>query len=129
MTLIVLSVSLTCHARDFRFDSVRIWLAFGEDYRGNPTNKEAAAPEVIAYAPFVAPQNWSPSDEAIEKTAHKTTALGAEKFIKADIGVEKEDKRSFTRTHFDRGSADWILNQDQKPCGVNWYCEQNDLQK
>lgn len=52
MTLVVLGVNLFSHARDFRIQSVRIWLSFGED-ETRPTNLAAARPVVVAYAPFV----------------------------------------------------------------------------
>jgi hypothetical protein len=129
MTLIVLSVSLHCHAQDFRFQSVRMWFAFAEDDCSGAPNKEAAAPEVVAYAPFVAPQSWNPSDEGIESTTGTNAAIGVEYYAKGNFERKNEVKQSFTRTHFDRGSADWMVDEDQRTNGVNWYCEQNDLKK
>lgn len=129
MSLIILSVSLNCHAKNFRFQSVRMWLAFGEDRGPKSSSTEDAAPEVVAYSPFVAPQDWNPSEENIEKTNATGVALGGEKYVKAEAECKQEIKRSYTRTHFDRGSADWMVDEDQKTYGVNWYCEQNDLQE
>ncbi|KAI2615578.1 hypothetical protein GGS26DRAFT_597166 [Hypomontagnella submonticulosa] len=129
MTLVILSVSLDCHARDFRFQSVRMWLGFDEDHHAEPPNTEEAAPEVVAYAPFVAPQSWDTSEEEVEKTSDVGGTAGAEYFAKADVEFKKEVKRSFTRSHFDRGSADWMVDDNQRTYGVNWYCEQNELQK
>ncbi|PTB62990.1 hypothetical protein BBK36DRAFT_23295 [Trichoderma citrinoviride] len=127
MSLIVLSVSLDCHKKDFRFESVRIWLAFDEDQGAIPPNSEDAKPEVVAYAPFVAPQNWHLSEEKIEEKTTKRGALSIEQGPKAGLELSKEIRRSHTRTHFDRGTADWMVDKNQRAYGVNWYCEQNHL--
>ncbi|KAL7803581.1 hypothetical protein V8C44DRAFT_343877 [Trichoderma aethiopicum] len=127
MTLIILSVSLDCHQKNFRFESVRIWLAFDEDQGANPPNSEDAKPEVVAYAPFVAPQSWNLSEEEIQEKTARRGALGVEQVSKAGVELSKETQRTHTRTHFDRGTADWMVDDNQRAYGVNWYCEQNQL--
>lgn len=59
MTLIVLGVSLSCHARNFRFQSFQIRLGFGEDDQCNPADAIKACPQVVAYAPFVQEERWN----------------------------------------------------------------------
>ncbi|KAI9773357.1 MAG: hypothetical protein M1840_007572 [Geoglossum simile] len=126
MTLVILSVSLNCHARNFRIQSVRMWFAFYEDDKVEPRNTEKAAPEVVAFAPFVEQETWNKSEEEIEETTSYSGNAGVEKV--ANVDGKKEVNRSYTRKHFDRGSADRLIDND-KVYGISWYCEQNDLQK
>ncbi|KAF4545352.1 uncharacterized protein LTHEOB_5185 [Lasiodiplodia theobromae] len=127
MSLIILSVKLDCQKRNFRFQSARMWLSFGEDCGATPPDGEAA-PEVLAYAPFVASQNWNLSDENIENTTATGATLGADQYVHANLELKKEVKRTSTRTYFDRGSADFMVEEDRSH-GVVWYLEQNELQK
>ncbi|KAI1102143.1 hypothetical protein F4804DRAFT_313987 [Jackrogersella minutella] len=128
MTLIVLGVGLDCQAQNFRFESVRMWLGFYEDDEADPPNTEPAAPQVVAWAPFVQQEHWDEAEEAIEQNDVKGGAVGVEYVAKAEAKLERETKRSYTRKHFDRGSTDRLVHDD-KVYGINWYCEQNGLQK
>ena len=64
----------------------------------------------------------------MEGTRNFSATAGVEKVGKVGVEMKGEEKRSFTRKHFDRGAAELMVANDMA-CGVNWYCEQNDLQK
>jgi len=129
MTLLVFSVKLNCHSPKFRFQSVRMWLAFDEDDKADPPNTaELARPTVVGYAPFVRDEEWNASEESIAKTTSYGGELGASYVVSATVNTGRETERSHTRKHFDRGSADPMVDDEQRLYGVNWYTEQNKLQ-
>ncbi|KAI2472222.1 hypothetical protein F4781DRAFT_7745 [Annulohypoxylon bovei var. microspora] len=105
-----------------------MWFAFGEDSKINPPNEEKAAPEVVAFAPYVQQEMGEEDPEELEETNSLGVTVGAEQVGKVAVEGKREAKHSFTRKHFDRGTAELIVSDD-KAYGVNWYCEQNDLQK
>lgn len=120
MTLLIFAVNLNCHSRDFRFQSVRMWLTFDEDRKAKPPNVEKASPTVVGFAPFVMDESWNYSTEGIvEKTAYGGE-LGVEYVVAPKINANQEIERSYTRKHFDRGSADPLIDEEQRFYGVNW---------
>ncbi|SPO03472.1 uncharacterized protein DNG_06155 [Cephalotrichum gorgonifer] len=122
MTLLIFSVKLNCHSSNFRFQSVRMWLAFDEDNKAVPPNTEKASPAIVGYAPFVRDEMWNESSEDIvEKNAYGGE-LGVEHMAAAKANTSKEKERSYTRKHFDRGSADPLVDAEQR-----LYMEQNKL--
>ncbi|KAJ8130631.1 hypothetical protein O1611_g2994 [Lasiodiplodia mahajangana] len=128
MSLIVLSVRLNCHARNFRIQSARMWFAFYEDKKSAPPNIEEANPVVVAFAPFVEQEinNVTPENREI---AHSVKGnIGIEKIVNVGLEGSKESKSSYVRQHFDRGTADYLVQND-RVCGINWFCEQNNLTK
>ncbi|KAL6696675.1 hypothetical protein J3F84DRAFT_304982 [Trichoderma pleuroticola] len=127
MTLIILSVRLNVQGRRFRIKSARMWFSFHEDTKRQPANKEKASPEVVAFAPYVQQFIGDQQAEQREETASFGANIGTEQYAKFELQASKEVKRSFTRQHFDRGTADYLISND-RPYGVSWFCEQNDLQ-
>ncbi|KAI0439693.1 hypothetical protein F4803DRAFT_553847 [Xylaria telfairii] len=128
MTLIVYGVGLNCHAPEFRIRSVRMWLAFYEDDKADAPNKELAAPELVAWAPFVQQNQCGESEETIEEKTTISGTAGIDYVANADANLGKEITSSYTRKRFDHGSTD-RLNHDYKTYGINWCCEQNNLQR
>ncbi|KAK5991371.1 hypothetical protein PT974_09652 [Cladobotryum mycophilum] len=131
MTLLVLGVTLQCQTPNFRYQSARMWLKFGEDTKIKPRNEEDAAPAVVAYAPFVQQEEWNPSEESVSTSTTYGGSLGIEKYVNVGVKCSTEASSSYTRTHFDRGTADILVcdtGTAQRVYGVNWYCEQNKLQ-
>ncbi|KUI69797.1 hypothetical protein VM1G_04803 [Cytospora mali] len=129
MTLLIIGVHLTCHDKDFRFQTVKIRLAFHEDDKADPPNAEKAEPRVVAYAPWVQQKIWGETDENIEETTEYSGAAGVDKVVQLDLDAKKGRKRTFTRKHFDRGTADRLIDQKTfRIYGVEWFCQQNSLQ-
>ncbi|KAF1961326.1 hypothetical protein CC80DRAFT_488627 [Byssothecium circinans] len=130
MTLVVFGVELNCHARDFRFQSVRIWVGFHEDEKADPPNSTPVKPAVVAYAPWVQQRRWNASDATITNTKGVGSTVGAEQVAKVELSGNLERQIEFTRLHFDRGTASRRVDpRSGRIFGVEWYCEQNDLQK
>jgi hypothetical protein len=120
MTLLVFKVGLSCHSHNFRFQSVRMWLAFDEDTKTTPPNTEKASPSVVGYAPYVRSETWNESTEDIVEKKDYGGELGAEYVATAKAHANKETERSYTRKHFDRGSADLLVDGEQRLYGINW---------
>ena len=128
MTLIILSVRLNVLSPHFRIKSARMWFSFYEDTKNNQANEEKAEPEVVAFAPYVEQEIGEEDLEHREDTSSFSATAGVEQMANLAIDGGRETRRSFTRKHFDRGAAEFMIAND-KPCGVSWYCEQNNLQK
>lgn len=130
MTLIVLGINLSCHTRHFRFQSVRIWLTFDEDNKRNPSDGVIAYPHVIAYAPFVQQERWNVSTANITDNRELEAGLSVNQLASVNVSGSRSHEISYTRKHFDRGSADRLYDDKTgRTYGVEWYCEQNQLQK
>ncbi|KAL6698004.1 hypothetical protein J3F84DRAFT_406350 [Trichoderma pleuroticola] len=111
MTLIVLGVNLSCHVRNFRFQSVQIKLKFHEDDKRDPADLAKAHPQVTP----------------INTEGGK---LGVDQVGQAEVSVNKSSEVSYTRQHFDRGSAHPLYNdRTGRIYGVEWFCEQNNQQE
>ncbi|KAL7933622.1 hypothetical protein V8C35DRAFT_327589 [Trichoderma chlorosporum] len=129
MTLVVLGVSLSCHDRDSRFQSVRIKLHFDEDDKRHPTDAVKADPQVVAFAPFVQQEQWNTTAASVKDNSGYGGKLGVNQFGQAEANANKSSEISYTRKHFDRGSA-YRLYDDRtgRIHGVEWFCQQNELQ-
>jgi hypothetical protein len=86
MSLIVLGFHLSCSARKYRYQSVWVWLQFGEDTAAKPSPLVRASPIVVAYAPFVKTARWN---EASAEMRRKNVVGGT---VGADYIVRMEDK-------------------------------------
>jgi hypothetical protein len=128
MSLVVLSVRLNCHASNFRIQSARMWFAFYEDKQSSPPNTEEAAPEVVAFAPFVEQETSNATTETREESGSFGGHIGFQYVLDGGLEGSRGLTRSYTRQHFDRGTADYLV-RDDKVYGVNWFCEQNSLTK
>lgn len=129
MTLVVLGVNLYCYARDFRFQSVRILLSFGED-ETRPPNLAAARPVVVAYAPFVRQEHWNSSEAEYTKNPSYGTSGGVSYVANVKGTASREGTVSHTRRHFDKGSAHRMYDKGTgRVHGVEWYYEQNNVQR
>ena len=71
---------------------------------------------------------WGETKETIEEKSNINATAGIDHVAKADANMGKEITSSYTRKHFDRGSTDRLVRSD-KPYGISWYCEQNNLEK
>ncbi|CAG9981144.1 unnamed protein product [Clonostachys byssicola] len=130
MTLLVLGVQLNCHKRDFRFQSVKIWLEFGEDDKADPPNAVPANAKVVAFAPWAQERRWNENDGSITNKKGGTAGVGAEQIAKIELSGTMEHQIAYTRKYFDRGTASRIADEHTgRVYGVEWYCEQNKLQK
>ncbi|KAL6867030.1 hypothetical protein J3F83DRAFT_103199 [Trichoderma novae-zelandiae] len=130
MTLLILGVNLSCHDRDFRFQSVRIWLTFDEDDKRDATSTLKASPRVVAFAPFVQQERWNFSVANITDSKTLGGSLGAAQFASAEVNGSRSHEISYTRKHFDRGCADRLYDEETGTFyGIEWYCEQNKLQE
>ncbi|KAL6807932.1 hypothetical protein GGI42DRAFT_319303 [Trichoderma sp. SZMC 28013] len=129
MTLIVLGVKLSCHDRDSRFQSVRISLQFDEDDKRDPRDAFEACPQVVAYAPFVQDEYWNITEANVADTNEYGGKLGVDQVVQAEVSANKSSEVSYTRRHFDRGTAYRLHDQHTgRFNGVEWYCEQNKQQ-
>ncbi|KAL6814016.1 hypothetical protein V8C40DRAFT_255775 [Trichoderma camerunense] len=129
MTLIVLGVNLSCHVRNFRFQSVQIKLKFHEDDKRDPADLIKAQPQVVAYAPFVQQKLWNTTVTHIKDTNQYGGKLSVNQVGQADVSATKSSEVSYTRQHFDRGSAHPLYNERTgRIYGVEWFCEQNNQQ-
>ncbi|KAK5997910.1 hypothetical protein PT974_00276 [Cladobotryum mycophilum] len=130
MTLIILGVYLKCHAKNFRYQSVRIGLSFHEDDKADPSKAVEASPQVVAYAPFVREQRWNVTSSSNEDAHSYGASLGGGQFVTLDANAKKEASVSYTRKHFDKGTADRLYDENTgRVYGVEWYCEQNQLEQ
>lgn len=131
MTLLIFGVSLKCHASEFRYQSVDIWLGFHEDDRTDASSSTAEAhPAVTAYAPFVKQKRWNEASASVEDKKTRGVTLGASQFVTAEANAQQEKAASYTRRHFDRGTAERMVNEKTGHVyGVEWYIEQNELQQ
>ncbi|QYS93799.1 hypothetical protein H0G86_001167 [Trichoderma simmonsii] len=130
MTLVVVGVNLSCHARNFRFQSLRIRLRFSEDNQRSRANAFEARPQVVAYAPFVQEQRWNTTVANVNDNREFGGKLGVNQFAQTEMSASRKAEVSYMRKHFDRGSAHPLYSgQKAITNGVEWYCEQNELQK
>jgi hypothetical protein len=130
MTLLVLGVNLTCHAKTFRYQSVRIWLGFHEDDKADPPPTTKASPAVVAYAPFVVEERWNERKVNVKETRGPGATVGVDYVGKNEGNAIKGMEFSYMGEHFDKGTADRLIEKETgRVYGVEWYCEQNDLQK
>ncbi|KAF4311834.1 hypothetical protein GTA08_BOTSDO12628 [Botryosphaeria dothidea] len=128
MTLVVLGVNLFSHARDFRIQSVRIWLSFGED-ETRPPNLAAARPVVVAYAPFVRQEHGNSSEAENTENPSYAASVGVSYVANVEGTASRKDTVSYTRRHFDKGSAQRTYDERAgRVHGVEWYYEQNSMQ-
>lgn len=129
MTLVVLGVNLFSHARDFRIQSVRIWLSFGED-ETRPPNLAAARPVVVAYAPFVRQEHGNSSEAENTENPSYAASVGVSYVANVEGTASRKDTVSYTRRHFDKGSAQRTYDERAgRVHGVEWYYEQNSMQR
>ncbi|PNP52251.1 hypothetical protein THARTR1_07460 [Trichoderma harzianum] len=129
MTLIVLGVNLSCHVRNIRFQSVQIKLKFHEDDKRDPADLAKAHPQVAAYAPFVQQKLWNTTVAHVIDTNQYGGKVGVDQVGQAEVSVNKSSEVSYTRQHFDRGSAHPLYNdRTGRIYGVEWFCEQNNQQ-
>ncbi|PKK51115.1 hypothetical protein CI102_5915 [Trichoderma harzianum] len=129
MTLIVLGVKLSCHDRESRFQSVRISLRFGEDDKRDQRDGFEACPQVVAYAPFVQDEYWNITEANVTDINGYGGKMGVDQVVQAEVSADKSSEISYTRRHFDRGTADRLYDKSTRRfSGVEWYCEQNKLQ-
>ncbi|KAJ4864718.1 hypothetical protein T069G_01248 [Trichoderma breve] len=55
--------------------------------------------------------------------------MGVDQVVQAEVSANKSSEISYTRRHFDRGTADRLYDKNTRRfSGVEWYCEQNELQ-
>ncbi|EHK42139.1 hypothetical protein TRIATDRAFT_287499 [Trichoderma atroviride IMI 206040] len=131
MTLIILSVRLSCHKRNSRYRSVTITLSFRED--NEPGSSKAAleaSPEVAAYAPFVEEKRWNKTMSSNQDGNSYGAGLSGGQFVTANVNANRQANISYTRQYFDRGTADRLYDDHKdRLYGVQWYCEQNQLAK
>ncbi|KAL7950025.1 hypothetical protein V8C42DRAFT_309256 [Trichoderma barbatum] len=128
MTLIVLGVHLSCHGRNFRFQSLQIGLRFGEDDQRDPANGVEACPQVVAYAPFVQEKRWNTTTANVNDSREYGGILGVNQFAQTDMRASRRVEVSYMRKHFGRGSAHRLYDdRTGRTYGVEWYCEQNKL--
>ncbi|UKZ73680.1 hypothetical protein TrVFT333_001330 [Trichoderma virens FT-333] len=129
MTLIVLGVNLSCHKRDFRFQSLQIGLRFGEDDQRDAVDTVEACPQVVAYAPFVQEERWNTTAANVNASREYGGSLGVKQFGQTEMSASRKAEVSYMRKHFDRGSAHRLYDdRTGRIYGVEWYCEQNKLE-
>ncbi|KAL7896756.1 hypothetical protein HDV63DRAFT_378424 [Trichoderma sp. SZMC 28014] len=129
MTLIILSVRLSCHKRNHRFQSVEFTLSFHEDSEPGSTNASLeASPAVAAYAPFVEEKRWHKTTSSNQEVNNYGAGLSGGQFVTANVNANRQANVSYTRQYFDRGTADFLYDERKdRLYGVQWYCEQNQL--
>ncbi|KAF2870616.1 hypothetical protein BDV95DRAFT_629208 [Massariosphaeria phaeospora] len=131
MTLIVFSCHLSCSATQYRYQSARMWLEFGEDaYLPKQDSAPKASPEVVAYAPFARTEKWNETETQIRRKLAKGAKADVHHGATLGVNADHEREVSFTRKYFDKGTSDPIPDERTgKEIGRQWYLEQNKAQK